>query len=252
MNATDATNPPGGLVLSDLHLFSPRSSGEACLESIRKELLSARVIVLNGDTFDFRWSTLFNEDASIRAALEWIGKFVSDHPQADVHLVIGNHDCLASFTSRLDDFAAVTPRFQWHGTSLRLGENLFVHGDCTHRRMDSQGLSDYRRPWEHDRPRHPALGRGYRLADRLGITWICHHVHFSRRKTIRHLMWYLDQSHQGWRETTRNCYFGHTHLPFSGFGDESIRFHNTGSAIGVSSFSPLSFHLEDSRESPIR
>ena len=246
MNATDTASPPKGLVLSDLHLLSPRSHGEACLGSIRQELLSAKVIVLNGDTFDFRWSTFFNEPASIGAALDWMEKFVRDHPQADVHLIIGNHDCLAAFTSRLDAFASTTPRFQWHGTSLRLGDNLFVHGDCTHRRMDAQGLSSYRQLWEHDRPRHPMLGHGYRLADRLGITWFIHCFHFPRRRTIRCLTWYLDHSHQGWRETTRNCYFGHTHLPFSGFSEGPVRFHNTGSAIGLSSFSPLFFHLGES------
>lgn len=245
MNSTEAISPPEGLVLSDLHLLSPRSNGEACLASIREKLLSVKVIVLNGDTFDFRWSTLHDEGASVSAALEWIGKFVDDHPHAEIHLVLGNHDCLAAFSTRLSEFAASLPRFQWHVTFLRLGGNLFVHGDCTHRRMDANGLSDYRRPWENDTPRHPMLAHGYKLADSLGITWLFHRIHFPEKRTITRLVWYLDHAQEGWRERTRNCYFGHTHLPFSYCREGSIHFHNTGSAIGSSSFSPLTFHLLD-------
>lgn len=243
MHAMEAATPPAGLVLSDLHLLSGRSSGEACLRAIRDKLRSAKVIVLNGDTFDFRWSTLHDETASILGALEWLGKFVEENPHADIHFILGNHDCLAAFTSRLDEFASTQPRFHWHGISLNLGENLFVHGDCTHRRMDARGLSNYRREWELDKPRHPGLGHGYRLADRLGITWLFHRIHFPQKRTIGRLLWYLDHTHQGWRETTRNCYFGHTHLPFSGFAEGQVLFHNTGSAIGSSSFSPLFFDL---------
>jgi UDP-2,3-diacylglucosamine pyrophosphatase LpxH len=243
MHAMDVSSPPTGLVISDLHLFSGRSNGEACLGAIRKRIRAATVIVLNGDTFDFRWSTHYDENASILAAMEWLENFVADHPQAVIHLILGNHDCLAAFTARLEEFAASESRFHWHGISLKLGGNLFVHGDCTHRRMDASGLSKYRRGWEQDKPRHPIFGHGYRLADRMGITWLFHRIHFPRKRTIGRLLWYLDHSHSGWRETTRNCYFGHTHLPFSGLAEGLVLFHNTGSAISSSSFSPLSFPL---------
>ena len=53
----------------------------------------------------------------------------------------------------------------------------------------------------------------------------------------------LDDAMPGWRHTTRDCYFGHTHLPFTGYEHEGIVFHNTGSAIRGMSFRPLFFRL---------
>lgn len=232
-----------GLVLSDLHWFSIRSTGEKCLAVIREDLAAASVIVLNGDTFDFRWSTLGSEEITIAAALDWLRAFVSDHPQAEIHFITGNHDCLAAFTSRLDALAASLPRFHWHETVLQLGGSLFVHGDCAHRPMDAAGLDHYRATWRHDKPRHCLLGHGYRVADRLGITWLAHRSHFTRAKTLARLTWYLDRAVPAWRETTRDCYFGHTHLPFRDHEWEGIRFHNTGSAIGGSPFAPVRFEV---------
>ncbi|MGC4016223.1 MAG: metallophosphoesterase [Luteolibacter sp.] len=232
-----------GLVLSDLHLFSIRSVGEECLASIRDQLAGARVIVLNGDTFDFRWSTIGTEEHTIAAALDWLRAFVADHPQADVHFILGNHDCLAAFTFRLDSLASGLPRFHWHETVLQLGGNLFVHGDCAHRPMDAAGLDHYRSLWRHDKPRHRLLGHGYRVADRLGITWLAHRSHFTRAKTLARLTWYLDCTNSSWRGATRDCYFGHTHLPMRDCEWDGVRFHNTGSAIQGSPFSPLRFAL---------
>lgn len=232
-----------GLALSDLHLFSVRSVGEQCLAAVRADLTAASTIVLNGDTFDFRWSCVGNEGATITAALDWLRAFVAKHPQADVHFVVGNHDCLASFTCRLDALADELPRFHWHETVLQLDGNLFVHGDCAHQYMDAAGLEHYRSIWRHDRPRHRLLGHGYRVADRLGITWLAHRSHFTRAKTLARLVWYLDRAVPLWRETTRDCYFGHTHLPFRDHEQDGIRFHNTGSAIGGSPFSPTKFQL---------
>jgi UDP-2,3-diacylglucosamine hydrolase len=60
---------PRGLVISDLHLFSPRSKAVELLVGIQEKLASADVLVLNGDIFDFRWSTLPDTQATIVAAL---------------------------------------------------------------------------------------------------------------------------------------------------------------------------------------
>lgn len=232
-----------GVVFSDLHLFSVRSAGVGCLESIRQQLELAQVIVLNGDTFDFRWSTLGNEENTILAALDWLRDLVARYPKAEIHFIVGNHDCLEAFTSRLDDLAVALPRFHWHEHALRLGSALFVHGDCAHRPMDAAGLEDYRRIWRYDKPRHRLLGRGYLIADRLGITWLAHRSHFSSAKTLTRLTWYLDRTVPDWRETTRDCYFGHTHLPLRDHERDGVRFHNTGSAIKGSPFAPREFEV---------
>lgn len=230
-----------GLVISDLHLFSIRSIGERHLHDLRDTLSKVDVIVLNGDTFDFRWSHHPDEESSINAALEWLRNFVAAYPQADVHFVVGNHDCLAAFTSRLDELDANLPSFHWHETILRLGGNLFVHGDCAHGPMDADGLDRYRSIWKHDRQRHSLLARVYIISDRLGLTWLVHRGHFTRRKTLTRLTWYLDRAFPEWGKDTRDCYFGHTHFPLQNVEWEGVRFHNTGSAIAGSPFAPAEF-----------
>ncbi len=232
-----------GLVLSDLHLFSVRSEGTTRLESIGGRLAEADVIVLNGDTFDFRWSVAGDEAAGIGAALDWLKSFATQYGQAEIHFMVGNHDCLEAFTRRLDEVVAECPKFHWHETVLRIGTCVFLHGDCAHRLMDAEGLAAYRKEWKHDRQRGRMGGRIYQLADRLGITVAAHAVHFPRARTVGRLAAYLDSACPGWRVETRDCYFGHTHLPFEAYEVEGVRFHNTGSAIGSSAFRPLGFFL---------
>ena len=67
-------NPPGKLqvlAVSDLHLFAHRSIGAECFDSIRPQLATTDVLVLNGDIFDFRWATL-KHDAVIDSAISWL------------------------------------------------------------------------------------------------------------------------------------------------------------------------------------
>src|SRR5688572_14707406 len=159
---------PRGIVISDLHLFSVRSAGEQRLVSIREDLAAADVIVLNGDTFDFRWSHFRDEEKSVEAALDWLRRFAAAYPQATIHFICGNHDCLDVFTKGLGDLAAACPSLGRHETHLQLGAHLFVHGDCARRRMDAAGLVRYRVVWKLDESRAAWLAQGYRVADRLG------------------------------------------------------------------------------------
>ena len=56
-------------------------------------------------------------------------------------------------------------------------------------------------------------------------------------------MHYLDHASPRWRTNSRDCYFGHTHQPFSNHQHGDIRFHNTGSAIRGMGFNPLAFSV---------
>ncbi|MEK7950698.1 metallophosphoesterase [Luteolibacter soli] len=232
-----------GIVISDLHLLSVRSVGEQRLASIRDDLAAADVIVFNGDTFDFRWSHFGNEERSVEVALDWLRLFAAAHPRAAVHFICGNHDCLDAFTRRLGDLVEACPSLRWHETHLQLGSHLFVHGDCAHQRMDAAGLGRYREVWRNDRPRAAWLGQGYRVADRLGITWMAHRAHFRPRTTLERLTWHLDRAVPGWKEVTEHCYFGHTHLPFRDRLHGGVAFHNTGCAIAGARFAPARFTI---------
>lgn len=241
---TDGQQPGHrGIVVSDLHLFARRSRGPAQLDSIRTKLSEAEVLVLNGDTFDFRWSTVGNQAETLLAAIQWLRNLAGEFPNCQIHFIVGNHDCVPSFRGELTRFASSSRRFQWHEHLLRLGSALFVHGDCAHRRMNGDGLTRFRENWERDWRWNPTMAVAYECVDRLGITKRVHELHFPRQKTIERLTFYLDSSHPGWRETTRDCYFGHTHLPFVNHEHNGIRFHNTGSAIHHQEFNPICFEM---------
>ncbi len=236
---------PRGIVISDLHLFSVRSAGEQRLASIRADLGAADVIVLNGDTFDFRWSHFRDEEKSVEAALDWLRRFAAAYPQATIHFICGNHDCLDVFTKGLGDLAAACPSLNWHETHLQLGSHLFVHGDCAHRRMDAAGLGRFREVFKREKPRAAWLAQSYRVVDRLGITWAAHRAHFRPRGTLQRLTWHLDRAMPGWKEVTAHCYFGHTHLAFRDRLHEGVAFHNTGCAIAGARFAPVTFEIDD-------
>jgi len=230
-----------GIVISDLHLFARRSRGVARFNAVREELSNADVVVLNGDIFDFRWSTLGDQSKTLPAAMNWLRKLADDLPDCHIHFVVGNHDCTVAFQEELARLASALPRFQWHEYLLRIGPLLFVHGDCAHRHMNHHGLSRFRKLWQRDFTWSPASAVAYECVDRLGITRRVHEWHFPRQRTVERIAFYLDNSCPGWREHTRDCYFGHTHLPFADYEYDGIQFHNTGSAIHNLEFNPIWF-----------
>ena len=129
-----------GLVISDLHLFAGRSDGSILFEGIHSQLSSVDLLVLNGDTFDFRWSHFNSDEESIAAALQWLDDLREKFPDLEIYYVLGNHDCLVTFRKRLPSH----PKFHLHEFHLRLGSRLFLHGDCSNWRMTSEKLRAYR------------------------------------------------------------------------------------------------------------
>jgi hypothetical protein len=240
-NQRESGHTRQGVVISDLHLFARRSMALDCLEGIRVELNQADVLVLNGDTFDFRWSTLRGLDTTQRAAADWLRGLRDAYPRCEIHFVLGNHDCLASFVDELNALAETLPRFQWHEYWLRLGPALFLHGDCAHRIMGEHELHRYREPWRRDRQRGTLGALAYACVDHLGFTRLGQVWKFPRSKTIQRVAHYLDRTCSGWRDGVLDCYFGHTHVPFSNYQVGGINFHNTGSAIRSMAFNPLVF-----------
>lgn len=233
------------LVISDLHLFSARSIGEARLRTLVPEWSTAAVLVLNGDIFDFRWSCHPNAAASIEAACRWLDELVAQLPRTCIHLLAGNHDCLAAFATAVQRQFAGHPRLRWHPHWLILGERLFLHGDCSHRPMDVAGLARYRADWENDAPRGGLAARAYPWLDRVHLTHLAHRWHFPHRRTVRRIARYLDSAVPGWRERIRHCHFGHTHRALSDYPDSGVRFHNSGCGILGMEFRPTWFTLDD-------
>lgn len=240
-----------GMTVSDLHLFARRSAGEEYLDSLRSQLAVTNVLVLNGDIFDFRWSTLPSLEATATQAIAWLSALHAAYPTCEIHYVLGNHDCPAFFSARLDALAKRLDRFHWHEFGVRIGTALFVHGDCVHRIMDPAALQRFREDWDNDRQLGGWMTKAYLAVDHLGLTRAAHQCYFPRKITVKRAMHYLDYASPDWRTNTRDCYFGHTHQPFSDYQHGDIRFHNTGSAIRGMGFNPLTFHLPDAMTEPL-
>lgn len=232
-----------GVAVSDLHLFAQRSAGAEYFQALGPELAAANFLVLNGDIFDFRWSTLPSAEITVSRAVEWLQGVRAAYPACEIHYVLGNHDCPTFFRERLDDLTSTLGRFAWHEFGVRIGSALFVHGDCTHRRMDPGGLRRFREDWDNDRQHGRWMTKAYVAVDRIGATRFAHQYFFPRRTTVERAMHYLDYACPDWRAGTRDCYFGHTHQPFSNFEHAGVQFHNTGSAIRGMGFNPLKFSI---------
>ncbi len=231
-----------GAVVSDLHLFSRRSDGDRLFAGFERENVNRiDTLVLNGDTFDFRWSRLPSERHSIEAALAWVESLLERQPDWTVHYVLGNHDCLTAFRQPLERLARDHPRLHVHEHRLRLGRHLFLHGDCANFRMDGAALARFRESWSRDRQRGSLAARLYEASDALGVSRRLHPLYFPGERASRRVAWHLDRVLPGWSEDFTHCWFGHTHHPFTGCHVNGVRFGNTGSAIRRMGFLPQCF-----------
>jgi predicted phosphodiesterase len=230
-----------GLVVSDLHLFSRRSDGAELWDRIDDVRGDAEILVLNGDTFDFRWSHFADESKATAAALEWVERLIRDGRWKQVHYILGNHDCLSEFVKELRELASERETLACHELHLQLGRCLFLHGDCVNRRMSLEDLKRFRAQWSKDSPRGNFSKALYDGVDAVGVSKIFHQLYFPKERTIARLAHHLSLVFPDWRENLDHCYFGHTHQPFSGHEHGGVAFHNTGSGIRGMGFQPLPF-----------
>ena len=195
---------------------------------IRRAATQSEFFVLNGDIFDFRWSTLPTVDDSLDAAVAWLRVLVTDHPHCQFFYTLGNHDCYEPFIERLDVLATDTPNLQWHPSHLRLGTVLFLHGDLPLARRGADRVA---------RTFHPALGRNgrtLRMLYRLFVSFRGHRLLASLhqpRYCAKQIAQWLKADANSLAEAVTDVYFGHTHNAFADFEYDGLRFHNTGSAI---------------------
>lgn len=233
LGSTGATSyhiPPmdHGYVISDLHLFAKRSEGDDHFHAMRSAAEKADFFVLNGDIFDFRWTTLATAEETVHAAMDWLRAFAGDHPNCRIFYVLGNHDSWEPFTDHLDELARQLPNFQWFPSHVRIGTSLFLHGDLP---LGRKRLRPFRRTLL---PNHRLRGQFLRAvydalvaigAHRWPGRW------FWRRRCAKRLLRALRRDRNGLGEEITDIYFGHTHNVFADYHFGDVTFHNTGSAI---------------------
>ena len=225
-----------GYVISDLHLFTHRTAADGYAAAMSAAAGEADFFVLNGDIFDFRWTTLPSIEATADAAIEWLDALARKHPTCRFFYVLGNHDGLEFFADRLDALAERTPNFEWRPSHLRVGKALFLHGDLPLRSRHAGAFERTLRQGGRKRSKMSYLG--YHVFMAAHMHRCAARVQGSKR-FARRILRRLRQHGNGLAEGLSDVYFGHTHRAFSDFSLEGITFHNTGSAIRGLKCNPL-------------
>lgn len=221
-------NTESGYVISDLHLFAKRSVAARYQHAMHAAAEKADFFVLNGDIFDFCWTTLASIERTMAAACKWLEDLATAHPRCRFIYVLGNHDGLEPFARRLETLCRHVPNLQWHPSYARIGTSLFFHGDIPlgkrrgtifQRKLARLGS---RRGW--------AIKAGYDLVVATRLHKGVASLHWAPRCS-RRIMRMLNTNHSEILHGVTDIYFGHTHRAVSNHHHEGIRFHNTGSTI---------------------
>ncbi len=243
MNSTQAQAPlvRGGVFVSDLHLFSPRSAADAIAEQLAQTNACDQCIVLGGDIFDFRWSIRGSHDLTLAAAIEWLEELLANSGEAQVRFIPGNHDCHPEFLQLLTELANRRGRFDWHDHHFQIGDALFLHGDV----LDAKGnLSNYRARFHHE---HPQTGFKHGLYDVVVGLRLHKLVPLLRHRpqlTCRRLRLLIDSLPAASQTPFERVFFGHTHAPMSGFESQNVRYYNPGAALKHMQAHPQQFEFE--------
>ncbi len=232
-----------GLFISDLHLFSQRSIGQAYWNQNKELVSAAKVVVLGGDIFDIRWSQLGSLDATIRAANEWVETAIALNPTANWVYLLGNHDCHPRITTMLESLAARHGNFAWSSTVWRIGGSVFLHGDVLDGERHIGGLHAYRKAFHEDRQKGKIENLLYSAVIQTRLHDLIPRLRHTQKKTCQRLIHYLERQGEGFLDNIDSIYFGHTHVPMYDFQYDRFHFYNAGSGIRHLKLIPATFEV---------
>lgn len=230
--------------VSDLHHFARRSQQERFEEQLREAVRRSDRVVLGGDIFDFKWSTLADHRRTVEAAAEWLEALTELNAGCRIDYVLGNHDFDPLLMRRLDELTLRRERFRWHKYVLQVASSLFLHGDVADRRTTHQGLESRRERWSVHRPPHPLRHDLYDLALKFQLHKVPSALVHRPRSVMRRLLYYVDRHPELDRASIRRIYFGHTHVPIDGLRFDGIDFYNPGAPIGGLPFRLIDVRLD--------
>ncbi len=231
-------------VVSDLHMFCKRSHWEDHLQDMDAAAASADLFVFNGDTVDFKWTTLSGVEETVEAAIAFLGDMAGRFPECRFHVNLGNHDHVQKFIDALVELARKTENLTWHPYYLRVGNTLFIHGDMATRKMNQAQLEVYRSSWLHHKKQGRMKNRVYDAAFKAGA-----HVAVSRlahppKRTLKRVHAYIHDIGHGKPEGVENVYFGHTHVAVDGAHYRGVTFHNGGAPMRGMNFTLLTLKVD--------
>lgn len=237
---------PSSWFVSDLHLFSRRSSAPLLEATIRSAVQQSQLFVLGGDIFDFRWSTQANVDHAVQDSIEWLQRLMDVNTNCKFHYLLGNHDCHPAFVDSLDRLSQSVSQLSWHRHYLRLDDNVFLHGDIVDTRVpagrDYHEVLDARRLL--GELRKPPTRMSHTLYD-MAVHARVHRlvVQVAKRPKIvlNRLSRYLAAHALDADSGIQHVFFGHTHRRLSAVAYRGIRYHNPGAAIKGLPFQLIKF-----------
>lgn len=246
-NKPDSHQPLGrpSYFLSDLHLFSSRSTASSYEPEIRRRAQSAHTMILGGDIFDFKWSRFASLKASIRAASEWVEELVASHKDCSFYYLLGNHDSHPDFVLELDRLAFEHSNLEWQPHLLRLGSCVFLHGDVIDGGLEHSEVDARRR--KHEEKPLPMTYRHWLYDVAVQAKLHCLVANVARRHSwvLNKVYRYLAEQGLGLSSGVQDIYFGHTHRPLKSVEYHGLRFHNGGASIRGVSFHIIETGLID-------
>ncbi len=230
-NAAQQQHNGRAYFVSDLHLFASRSMAHLWLEAIQRAARDARLFVLGGDIFDFRWAHHGSLGYAVEAAAVWLAELARACPDCRFEFLLGNHDYHQGFLDRLDGVQAEVTNFAWHRFYYRRNGAIFLHGDVADRFSTAESLAHRRARWLHHKQRGPLWRRLYDWAVAGQLHRPLPAVVYPRRTVARRILHYLRDIGQGPEAGVRHVYFGHTHRELSHYRYGGLEFHNGGAPI---------------------
>lgn len=219
------------LFVSDLHHFSRRAQRRRYEQAVRDAVKHTDVLVLGGDIFDFKWSTLPTHQETVQAAGDWLRTLLEENSDCEVKYVLGNHDHDPLLMAELDRLAGESNRFEWQPYHLRLGNSLFLHGDVADRQTTHDQLVAKRQAWSGHRRPHPLRHHMYDWAVQCHLHRLPPLIVHPHRSVARRMLYYLDRHPHLNRQGIQRVYFGHTHVLVDGFEYRGVRFFNGGAPM---------------------
>jgi UDP-2,3-diacylglucosamine pyrophosphatase LpxH len=221
---------------SDLHLLANRSSGPVIAADIFRATQQAHTMVLGGDIFDFKWSTLASLQDSIEDSIRWLERLIDSQQRCMFYYVLGNHDAHPSFVAALDRLAFRQPRLVWQPYVIRLDHCVFLHGDVVDCEPNEESIAASRRRIE-DRP-FPARSKHllYDAVVRARLHRVVVQLAVRPSTVLRKLAIYLSSQGLTAENGVKDVYFGHTHRDVDGLCYQGMTFHNGGASIKGLSF----------------
>jgi UDP-2,3-diacylglucosamine pyrophosphatase LpxH len=230
--------------ISDLHLFTSRSTAERHREYMVEAATSADLVVFGGDLFDFRWSRMGDHRSTAAAAVAWLDRFIEQVGEKDYVYLYGNHDGDAQLRSKLTSWSAQRDNVHLAGDLLRIGDTALLHGDAIEGHVDVAHFERYRDRWAGKPQATPAQSRAYDAAISTGAHRLVAALAHRRRRTFNRLKIYLEHQHCGPSEGIRRVVFGHTHRYVPGLSYGGLRFFNPGATIRGVPFQPVTLTIE--------